>query len=229
MKKLLSLIMALGLTLSLIGCGSKGPEILGTYDTKFDIKDMLVEQVDSQMGLDVSLGDYVESFDVAVVYEFKEDGTYSQNIDMDAFEASFENLKAALVPYMENVFVSAFRDQIVAVDPTAVIESVEDIESFLGMTFDEIMIQSVGMDFESFVNVVMDESMPLDDLQNDAQSEGKYKAEGGKLYMSESLDTDINESAYEVYTIKGNVVTVTEGVNIESNDIVSYPFELIKR
>jgi len=48
------------------------------------------------------------------------------------------------------------------------------------------------------------------------------------LYLSEGLDVEINQGAYENYEINGNTVTITGGVNIAENEYLSYPFDLVK-
>lgn len=229
MKKLLSLILALGLALSLIGCGSKGPEILGTYDTTINLKDMLVEEINAGMDMatETSLTDYMSDFNMVVVSEFSEDGTYKQYVDMDQFTASYEQFKTEVTAYMKDMLAEVLIVSLA--DSGVVVETVEELESALGMTYEEIIQMSLGMDLESFVNLAMDESVNLEEMSEEATSEGKYKAEDGKLYMSDSLDTEIDESAYELYTIEGDVVTITEGVNIEADEYIDYPFELIKR
>ena len=229
MKKLLSLILALGLALSLIGCGSKGPEILGTYDTTINLKDMLVEEINAGMDMatETSLTDYMSDFNMVVVSEFSEDGTYKQYVDMDQFTASYEQFKTEVTAYMKDMLAEVLIVSLA--DSGVVVETVEELESALGMTYEEIIQMSLGMDLESFVNLAMDESVNLEEMSEEATSEGKYKAEDGKLYMSDSLDTEIDESAYELYTIEGDVVTITEGVNIEADEYIDYPFELNKR
>ena len=219
MKKLVSLLLTLCLVLSFVGCGSKGPEILGTYETTVDLKKMLVEQMDAESGLGLSFDEYLDSCEVVLISEFKEDGTYRQSVDMDKFEVTYENLKAAMVVYMEDAFVQLLIDQVALYG--VVVETKEELEAAAGMTFDEIILQSLGMDLATFIDTMMGESL-LEEFKEVAMTEGKYKAENGKLHMSESLDTDYEEDAYEVYTIEGDVVTVTEGVNMENADFVEY-------
>lgn len=229
MKKLLSLLFTMGLVLSLIGCGSKEPDILGTYDTTINLKELLVEEVNGQLEMDTetSLGDYMSDFNMLVVSEFSEDGTYKQYVDMEKFEASYTQLKSELTLYMNDMLAEVLVMSLT--DSGLEVESMEDVENMLGMTYDEIIEMSLGMSLEEFVDFAMDESVDLDAMAEEATSEGKYKAEDGKLYMSDSLDTEIDESAYEVYTLEGNVVTLTEGVNIETNEYFDYPLEMVKR
>lgn len=90
--------------------------------------------------------------------------------------------------------------------------------------------ESLGMDLETYVDTQMDESF-LNNIEAESKSEGKYKAQNGRLHMSASLYTNIDESVYETYIVNGNVVTITGGVNTENlqNDYVSYPITMIKR
>ena len=228
MKKIVSLLLALCLVLSFAGCGSKGPEILGTYETTVDLKKMLVEQIDGESGLPISFGEYLDSCEVVLVSEFKEDGTYFQSVDMDKFEETYEKLKASMAVYMEDAFVQLLIDQMAMYGVVA--ETKEELEAAVGLTFDEIILQSLGMDLATFIESMMGETL-LEEFEEAAVAEGKYKAEKGKLHMSESLDVDYKDDAYEVYTIKGNVVTVTEGVNVDNSDFAEffgYPMVMTK-
>jgi len=95
------------------------------------------------------------------------------------------------------------------------------------MSWDEIISTSLGMTLEEFIDQVMDE-LDNEFVTDEPLAEGQYKAEGGKLYLSEGLDVEINQGAYENYEINGNTVTITGGVNIAENEYLSYPFDLVK-
>lgn len=222
---MLTLIMAL----SLIGCGSKGPEILGVYDATLDLKDAFVESIDNEMMVDISFGEYVEKFELVLVTEFNEDGTYKQYVDMEKFEVTCEKLKDETKVYLEDVLVEMLKQEYTALNPSLELNTKEDVEAYMGMTMDQMANLALGMNLSDFADALIDESFGTDMFAEEVLSEGNYKAEDGKLYMSESLDTAIDEEVYEVYTIKGDVVTITEGVNMEQDDLIVYPFELIKR
>ena len=229
MKKLVSFILVLAMAFTLFGCGSKGPEILGVYDTTLNLTEELIEVIDDEMMMDTSFGEYFENFELAIISEFNEDGTYKQYIDMDKLVASCDELEMAMLTFTEDAIVEVLKQELIALDPTLELNTKEDLEAYLGMTVDEMAQLMLGMDLAAFIELAMDESLDFDEIAGEALGEGKYKAEDGKLYMSDSLSEEINEEAYEIYTIKGDVVTITEGVNIELNEFYTYPIEMIKR
>jgi hypothetical protein len=148
---------------------------------------------------------------------------------MEKFEVTCEKLKDETKVYLEDVLVEMLKQEYTALDPSLELNTKEDVEAYMGMTMDQMANLALGMNLSDFADALIDESFGTDMFAEEVLSEGNYKAEDGKLYMSESLDTAIDEEVYEVYTIKGDVVTITEGVNMEQDDLIVYPFELIKR
>ena len=209
MKKLIALLLSVVLACSLVGCG--GPEILGTYKTTADVTDLFVESFDEGTGLtdpELSLANYMDSFTLVIISEFKEDGTYVQYLDSASTEAALDALAGAIVPLTEDLVLYTLSEQFRAFGYS--FETKEDVETFVGMAWDDII------------------ELVADTLTDEVLAEGNYKAEKGKLYISESLDTEISEGCYETYEINGDVITVTGGVNIEETEILPYPFDLVK-
>ena len=52
---------------------------------------------------------------------------------------------------------------------------------------------------------------------------GKYKAENGKLYVSAGLNYDVDPTMYEIYTLEGNVFTISGCVGSEIPEFNPYP------
>ena len=226
MKKLIALLLSVVLACSLVGCG--GPEILGTYKTTADVTDLFVESFDEGTGLtdpELSLANYMDSFTLVIISEFKEDGTYVQYLDSASTEAALDALAGAIVPLTEDLVLYTLSEQFRAFGYS--FETKEDVETFVGMAWDDIINTSLGMSLEEFAEQLINE-LVADTLTDEVLAEGNYKAEKGKLYISESLDTEISEGCYETYEINGDVITVTGGVNIEETEILPYPFDLVK-
>lgn len=226
MKKLIALLLSVVLACSLVGCG--GPEILGTYKTTADVTDLFVESFDEGTGLtdpELSLANYMDSFTLVIISEFKEDGTYVQYLDSASTEAALDALAGAIVPLTEDLVLYTLSEQFRAFGYS--FETKEDVETFVGMAWDDIINTSLGMSLEEFAEQLINE-LVADTLTDEVLADGNYKAEKGKLYISESLDTEISEGCYETYEINGDVITVTGGVNIEETEILPYPFDLVK-
>jgi len=228
MKKLIALVLAIALTFSLAACGSKGPELLGKYETVIDLTDMIIAEFDKGTGLNdpnLSLANYLDKFEIKVIFEFKEDGTHLQTIDTASLEASMNAFKAAIVPLMDDLLLVSLEQAFGSMGFT--VETKEDVEALLKMNWDDIFVQSMGMNMEDFIDRMID-GLSVELFDQQVLAEGKYKAENGKLHLSYSLDEDYIEGAYETYEIDGNTVTITGGVNIEEDEILTYPIVLEK-
>lgn len=227
MKKLIALLLAALMTFSLVGCAS-GPELLGKYETTIDLTDMIIAEFDSGTGLNdpnLSLANYLDKFEIKVLFEFKEDGTHVQMFDTASLEDSMETFKAAIVPLMDDLLLFSLDQTLGAMGYT--IETKEDVEAILNMNWDDIFVQSMGITAEDFIGQMVDE-LSAELFDQTVLAEGKYKAENGKLHISLSLDEEYLEDAYETYEIDGDTVTITGGVNIEEDEILPYPYTLTK-
>jgi hypothetical protein len=58
--------------------------------------------------------------------------------------------------------------------------------------------------------------------------EGRYKAKGGKLFLSTGLDVEPDSETYEAYALKDQVLTVTSGSMIVPKEYVVFPVMLLK-
>lgn len=226
MKKLIALLLAAVMMLSLTACG--GPEILGTYETTIDLTSYVAESFDegSELGgTELALENYLDNFSITVVCEFKEDGTYSQSIDPESLNASIEEMKSAVLVMMDDLLLKTFADLYKVYGYT--VETKEDVEALTGMSWDDIFPTTLGMSAEEFLATLIDESI-AESFSDTLMAEGKYIAKDGKLHMSMSLDEECSEDAYETYEIEGDTVTITGGVNIEDNELLDYPYVLTK-
>lgn len=229
MKKMIALLMALVLVFAMTACSS-APEILGTYETTIDMTDLIVIPFDGGAGVtgtDLSLANYMEAFSFIMVSEFNEDGTYRQYKDTASLETAMDNLKDALLRFTDDLLLYSLTEQFASYGYD--IKSREAVEEMLDMEWDSIFSYIYGIDLEEFVGELTD--VLSEELLNETDrllQEGKYKAEDGKLYLSTSIDEEIDESAYKTYEIDGDAVSITGGVNIEENEYLSYPFTMTK-
>lgn len=227
MKKTISLLMALVLLFALTACSSK-PDILGTYKSEFDITELIVTEFDGGAdidGTDLSLGNYLDAFTFTVLFQFNEDGTYSEHIDRASFEASLEDMRNAIVPLMNDLMLQAFIEEFAVYGYTA--ETREDVETILGMAWDDILPSALGMEMDELLDEMM-KGVTEEIDYDETLAEGNYKAEDGKLYLSDGLEYEIDESVYEYYELDGDTVSIVAGVNIEENEYFTYPYVLTK-
>lgn len=227
MKKMISLLLVLVLALSMTACSS-GPDILGTYEATFDMTDLVVENFDEGAGVtgtDLSLGNYLDEFNVKIIFEFKEDGSYTQQLDASIMDTSLAAMKDAVIPMMDDFMLKAFIEQLAPYGYN--IATREDVEAALGMAWNDIFPKVLGISLEEFMATLIDE-MKTEVFAETIIQEGMYKAEKGKLYLSYAAGEEVLESAYETYEIDGDTITITSGVNVEENEYITYPYTLTK-
>lgn len=185
MKKIFVLLLGAALLLgALAGCGgsksASGAVLQGTWRAELDMADMLNEQLAaSGMGEFVNISD----FDMALVLDLKDNGTYSMTMDEDALANSMEGvkdqLKAGITAYFEKVMPG---------------QSVESALATVGMNIDDLM----------------DQALNVDNLSGSFKVEGQYRAEEGKLYLSSSVDAEPT-SNYVSCQQSGDTLTLDEG------------------
>ena len=193
MKKILSLVligaMLLTALLSFTGCGSDADKILGTWETTWDMSDMLAKEVAGE-----EIAQYMQIKDFAVVmrFTFNEDGTYKMEVSEESLKAAFETLKGQFVEGM-----TAYMEDMLA-------------DSGLNMSVEEALALS-GIDMDAIIEESFTEDM-LDDVVDEFVSDGEYEVKDGKLYTfdkGESLD----ENEYIRYELSGKELVFSELVS----------------
>ncbi|MBQ8746431.1 MAG: hypothetical protein IJZ08_01015 [Clostridia bacterium] len=197
MKKILSLVligaMLLTALLSFTGCGSDADKILGTWETTWDMSDMLAKEVAGE-----EIAQYMQIKDFAVVmrFTFNEDGTYKMEVSEESLKAAFETLKGQFVEGM-----TAYMEDMLA-------------DSGLNMSVEEALALS-GIDMDAIIEESFTEDM-LDDVVDEFVSDGEYEVKDGKLYTfdkGESLD----ENEYIRYELSGKELVFSELVSDEDD------------
>ena len=197
MKKILSLVligaMLLTALLSFTGCGSDADKILGTWETTWDMSDMLAKEVAGE-----EIAQYMQIKDFAVVmrFTFNEDGTYKMEVSEESIKAAFETLKGQFVEGM-----TAYMEDMLA-------------DSGLNMSVEEALALS-GIDMDAIIEESFTEDM-LDDVVDEFVSDGEYEVKDGKLYTfdkGESLD----ENEYIRYELSGKELIFSELVSDEDD------------
>ena len=225
MKKFTALLLAVAMLVSLNGCFGP-PEIVGTYETEVDLKDLVVENFDRGFGTQddtLSLANYLSEFSLTLTFVFNQDGTYQISVAPDSIVDSLNHLKSAVLPLMEDLIFHQFQEKFTPFGFG--IESHADLEAIVGMTWDEVFQSAFGKSEEQFIADLVDESF-IDALTTEFVTEGNFKAKDGKLYLSKSLDTQISEDSYETYKIEDGYITILEAVNVKNAGFFSYPYIL---
>ncbi len=189
MKKCFTFLLTLVLTLSLTACGSASKQLVGTWHGSIlpGITQKLNTVVSEALGTEYTSQQEADLWLNAV---FNKDGTFTISLDADTTAAS-------LTDYME------------ALRPAIVELSYQEAEK-QGMTREEYdkALEASGLTVEGLVDTILsafDISALLGDLDSDIIA-GSYKAENGRLYLSESGSSFTAEESVG-YTLSGSTMT----------------------
>lgn len=238
-KKTLALLLALVLVLSLAACGGKS-DIIGTWQGEVDLSEAFIEGADEgsdevidSMELPMEfdrMSDYLEPFTLRFTYVFKEDGTYSMEVDEASLDAEMEEYKQGLTAYFRYFYVELLSQMAVEMGLAEQVSSEEELESVLDIDLEEAISEGLGMELRDFVDELVREEMgSTQEIAALFNSEGKYKTKDGKLLLSAGLEYNVDPEVYDYYSISGTTLTVTEGTTSEDDELAAfYPMVLQK-
>ena len=193
MSRILTLALALIIVLSILtGCGKKDEElIIGKWETNINFSDLMEEALKEDAEAEELLGgaDF-SGITMLMTMEFKEDGTYSLSMDQASGEEAFKQMAERLIPNLKEVMREEYANA-TGVGPEAVTD--EDLESMLTM---------MGMSsWDDFGDMILGQ-MDTEELFSEANASGNYKLKGGKLYTTDSLDTEVSDqSEVDLYEV----------------------------
>lgn len=202
MRKILSLVMIMVLALSLAGCGSNtAKQLYGTWAATFDLSGMIEDELGSDFD------GFHEDFDITLMLDFNEDGTFRMYADEEALRDTFNTYIESLASFGTNVMY-------------------EQLEGN-GYTRDEIdsmVEEQYGMGVEEYMLSQLQSSVDIDDLIGDMETTGVYKAKGNKLYMDEVA---VSSNMYDLFTVEGDTLTIDAAGEVDSEEIIEgfdYPY-----
>ena len=206
MKKRIALLLSFVLVLSLALCacgGGKKDTIVGTWKANIDLAEAFNEEMAAS-----GMGDYIniESFNLPLVMEFKADGTGSMTVDQAAMTETVDKLAADLTAGLEAYFTEYFSSMGLEID-------LDEALAASGMSMDDL-VEEMKAEFAG------------EDAFAEFTNEFKYKAEDGKLYMSEDLDSEISTDTYNTYELKGNALTLDIGNEDLDEEMAKYLFPM---
>lgn len=207
-KVLVSMLCVVAMICLLSGCANEADKLVGDWVTEIDMTDIMNESVaELDMGEDDAFSDFVFALNLS----FNEDGTYKMEVDVDKMEEMIETaqeeLEALLVKYFEKL--------------------ISDQKS--NMTVDEVLKLS-GTSLDTIIAEFGLEDT-CKEMAEEVFSEGAYDAKDGKLFTSDEKESDIDEEEYELYTLDGDVLTITgcyPEMEVE-DDIMDYPIVFKKK
>lgn len=190
---LLSFVLVLSLALCACGGGEKKETLTGTWTATIEMADALNQELTAG---DPTMAEYlsVESFALPLVLELKEDGTYSMGVDTEAMTATMEKLVDEL-----SVGMKEYLGAVLGIEG-----DVDEALAAMGISMDELI--------DELKNEIMNE-----DAYAEFASEGNYKAEDGKLHLSDGLDNEIDPEVYNTYELDGDTLTLDAGTEAEED------------
>ena len=203
-SKVLALLMVAALMLAVTGCANEKDELLGVWKGRVELAEQLTEELGDQMG-DLT----VDSFEMALQIEFKEDDTYVISVDEEALEQSVYDLQN----YLVDGLLEYGKDNVL--EKTGVEMTTEELLTFMRTTKESFMEQIPVAEL-------------VGEISDNLKVEGKFKVKDGKLYTSDDPNVETIEAAYENYTIEEGVLTLTEGSGTDPEDAFLYPLVLEK-
>lgn len=203
-KRICAMLLAVVLTLSLVGCSnSDSKKLVGTWRCEMDLTGILEESLAGADEMFAELADFTPV--IIVLYaDFKEDGTVAIYADEQQADEAFEKLLDEFVVVLEEYMVEQIYEQ------TGMQMTIEEILELTGLNIKE-ELEKLGL-----------ENLSKEMCKEMAQ-EGKYKAENGKLHISDSVVHNIDPAVYETYVLDGDVLTLTGYVGMSAPEYDLYP------
>lgn len=186
MKKFLALVLSAVLLVSVLAaCGgdkkaASGDGIVGKWNASVDMTDYINQTLEAG-----GMGEFVQlsDFEMVMVMELKSDNTYTLTVDKDALADSMEGVKDQMKDGLGEYFA----------------------QMMPGVDFEQALAQS-GMSMDD----MLDQSMDLDAMSGSLNLAGQYKAEDGKLYMSNDTGVEPTEN-YLTYDLSGDTLKLDAG------------------
>ena len=221
MKKLLALLLALTLGLSLAACGSgKKNELAGTWEAEVDFTPVFAASLDqSSQAMLADAGvtltppeaaDYLGDTALKLRLQLGEDGSLRSQLDEASFERCLNRWSAGMADYYRDFFFLVLSDAAVRMGLAPAVDSPAQLEEVLGVSLDEAIEEALGLDLEDYIALAVYEQFYAGDglLKNFAK-EGTYKAEGDLIWFYSAGD-DREEQACDFYSLQGDRLVIRD-------------------
>lgn len=120
MKKIFALLLALCLLPAMAACGGAGKTVVGTWNSKVDLK----EYLGSELG---EMGDYLQSVDVEMKLVMNENKTFVMELDA-----------TAVIPAMKDAMMSYMTDMLDSMGMTA-----DQFEAAYGSSLEAVVEETI--------------------------------------------------------------------------------------
>ncbi len=227
-----ALLLVLTMLLTLAGCGAGRNSLEGTWKGDLNIAPVLAAAVDNEVDLSeigdiepVSFGDYLDDCVLTLCFEFKSDGTYTENVEEDSLERVKPIVRESVIAYYTAIMEQALAEGLRRGGVTADLSTHEALEAVLntytGMGIQEVIESTLGMSLEDLTDSMLTEEQ-WDEILDGFRGEGKYEAKDGKLHLSAGKEYEVDPEVYDTYTLIKDVLTLTGVVGQEDNELGEY-------
>ena len=197
LTKILALVLALTLVLSLAACG-KGDSIVGTWKYNVDFQKAMSAASGESEGFEEmaeQLGDVFEGLTMVMVMDLKEDNTFTLSFDEASVKAAAEGMKSKMTEALPALVASMYGMSE---------DELKDLLAQQGTSMDELIAQMS----EEFNSDEMAEEL------KDATVSGTYAYADGKLTLKAEEGEDVM-----TVELKGNELKVTD---LTGSDVEDY-------
>lgn len=207
MRKLAALLLALVLALSMTACGGDQEKLVGVWETEVDFAPIFNNTLGDHEGAEYLK---VDSLKLKMILTFHEDDTYSMVADAASVDAAMKHLRRTLKTGMEEYLVETI--------------AAAGLDLELGD-----ILHMLNTDMDSLIDEVLTPDM-VENMAAIMAAQGQYLAEEGKLYLSDSVDKEIDETVYETYILneeQQQLMLVTPN-SIDAYTDLLYPLEFAR-
>lgn len=176
-------------------------DLYGTWAASFNLSDA----IESELGSDFA--GFHEEFDIILMIDFNEDGTFKMYTDESALTDTFQTYVESLASFGAEMIY----DELIS-------------SGYSRKEINSIFKNEYGMDVETYMLKELQESVNIGDLVADIETTGVFEAKGNKLYMDEFA---VSSFVYDLFTIDGDVLTIEAAGDVDSTEIMEgfdYPY-----
>ena len=197
MKRLFPLVISILLLVSMLcmlgGCHKEDPQIIGTWQAEIDyatVVNDIIYAADSMK----DVGDYfkLDTFLLTTTFTFLDDGSYTVIVDSMEVYQSAQHIRNNMINGMNDYLADLIKDANLDISPS----------DYLAM----IGLNQITLGEQLLTNYTLGKIS--DQLSKEVH--GRYRAEGGTLYMTTDMDTELTETNYDLYQIEGDTLTLSE-------------------
>lgn len=180
---------------------------MGAWEGTVDLTEYLTTMVTEG---DESMSDYFNfsRLTMDLTLTFTEEGVCTLEFPQESAEALIASLLEQMKPAMEKVLEDALAAE--GLDMT-----LDEFLSLTGISLDDLMAEA------------MDEAI-AEDMLSELEESGNYLVKDGKLYISDDLDSEIDEDDYQLYTIENGVLTIEAAEGDTDKENFLFPLTLTR-